>query len=315
MHKQRDKSIQLAEHMQSCSLCGNRCHTDRDKGEPSLCGASATAEVSHIEVHHGEEPPISGTRGCGNIFFHNCSLSCVYCQNWQISNDDAEAYRYLSAGELADEMLKLQDLNVDTLGLVTPTSHLPTLIPALEQARKRGLSLPIIYNTSAYDTVTSLHLVEGLVDVYLPDMKYGSNDAGQIYSGVADYVNVSRAAVKEMVRQVGGLKVDSRGIAQSGVIIRHLILPGGMADTVEVLQWIAQELPHTVPVSLMSQYKPAFQVADGLFPELQRKITRHEYEFYLAAAEEVGLEYLFVQDLQSAEVFIPDFSRAHPFDP
>jgi putative pyruvate formate lyase activating enzyme len=314
MRSEQERTNELHRQLHDCSLCGNRCHADRLSGEVSMCGAGPVAEVSHIVVHKGEEPPISGTRGCGNVFFHHCSLSCVYCQNWQISNADAVDPLRLTPEQLMAEMLRLQEAGVHTLGLVAPTSHLPTIVPALQAARTRGLSIPVVYNTSGYDTVEALRLLDGLVDIYLPDMKYGTNEVARVYSGVLDYVPVNQAAVLEMVRQVGGLVVGSDGIARRGVLIRHLVLPGGMADTVEVLTWIARHVPRDVPVSLMSQYKPAFQAAAGLFPELNRKLEPSEYAYYLAVAEELGVEQLFVQDLDSAELYNPDFSREQPFE-
>lgn len=301
------------EQMRACRLCGNSCGIDRTAGEVSLCRAGLAAEVSHVEIHMGEEPPISGTRGCGNIFFHHCGLTCVYCQNWQLSNDPELVPVKLGSEALAMEMLRLQEAGVQTVGLVTPTSHLPTLVPALVRARLSGLHLPVVYNTSGFESVEALRQLDGLVDVYLPDMKYGSDDAAQVYSGVTGYVATNRAAVTEMHRQVGALVVDTDGIARRGLIIRHLVLPGGAADTVDVLSWVSLNLPRDVHVSLMSQYKPAYQVAGGLFPELNGPITAQEYSFHQAVAEELGLRNLFVQDLDSAELLNPDFSREQPF--
>jgi putative pyruvate formate lyase activating enzyme len=314
MQEKNTRLQTIMDQMHGCNLCGNQCNTDRLAGDVSVCGAGPTAEVSHIEIHHGEEPPISGTRGCGNIFFHNCSLSCVYCQNWQISNANTVAKEVLTVAQLADEMLRLQEAGVQTLGLVAPTSHIPTLVPALYRARGMGLQLPVVYNSGGYDTVAALRLLEGLVDVYLPDMKYGSDEVAQVYSGVIDYVDVNRRAVEEMLRQVGPLQLSQDGIARRGLLIRHLILPGGMADTVDVLTWIARNVPRTVTISLMSQYTPKYQAADGFFPEINRKLTQTEYDYYLAVADELGLTNLFTQDLTSADVYAPDFSLAQPFE-
>lgn len=304
----------LREQMRDCHLCGNDCGVNRNAGEVSICGADKLAEVSHVEVHMGEEPPVSGERGCGNIFFHHCSLSCVYCQNWQISNEvDEVAPLKMGPDSLAMEMVRLQEAGVQTLGLVAPTSHLPTVVPALMRARLSGLHLPVVYNTSGFETVGALRQLDGLVDVYLPDMKYGSDDAARVYSGVTGYVGTNRNAVTEMYRQVGELVVDTDGIARRGLIIRHLVLPGGAADTVDVLNWIATRLSRDVHVSLMSQYRPAYQVAKGLFPELNRPITEEEYKFHLAVAEELGFTNVFVQDMDSKDVLNPDFTSENPF--
>ncbi len=302
------------EQLDGCTLCGNLCGTDRRAGGISICGAGPTAEVSHVEIHHGEEPPLSGTNGCGNIFFHNCSLSCVYCQNWQISIEDAVAKQSYTASQLADEMLRLQEAGVHTLGLVAPTSHIPTLVPALYRARGMGLYIPVVYNSGGFDTVSGLRLLDGLIDIYLPDMKYGTDEVAQVYSGVVDYVATNRLAVEEMLRQVGPLTLDREGIARRGLLIRHLILPGGMADTIDVISWIARYMPREVPLSLMSQYAPKYQAAEGFFPEIERKLTQGEYDYYLAVADELGLTNIYSQDLESALVYAPDFTREHPFE-
>jgi putative pyruvate formate lyase activating enzyme len=314
MFERRERLKVIKDQLGDCTLCGNQCGTDRLSGDVSMCGAGPTAEISHVEIHHGEEPPISGTKGCGNIFFHNCSLSCVYCQNWQISNASiVEGERYTVA-QLADEMIRLQETGVDTLGLVAPTSHIPTLVPALYRAKGMGLYIPVVYNSSGYDTVAALRLLDGLVDVYLPDMKYGSDEVAQVYSGVVDYVNINRLAVTEMLRQVGPLVIGREGIARRGLMVRHLILPGGMADTVDVLSWMARKLPPDVPLSLMSQYAPKYQAAEGFFPEIERRLTQSEYEYYLVVADELGLKRIYAQDLDSAEVYAPDFTKEQPFD-
>lgn len=211
------------------------------------------------------------------------------------------------------EMLKLQEAGVHTLGLVGATSHLPTVVPALVIARTQGLAIPVVHNTGGFDSAQALRMLDGLVDIYLPDMKYASNATARTYSGVDNYVEVNRAAVKEMYRQVGDLVVDRDGIARRGLLIRHLILPGGLSDTVEVLEWIARNLSTSVHLSLMSQYKPAFQAAEGLYPELNRPLTEQEYDFYLAVAEGLGFQHIFAQDLDSAETYNPDFSSSTPF--
>ena len=313
MLERNDRLRVINDQMSGCNLCGNLCGTNRLAGEVSVCGAGPTAEISHVEIHHGEESPVSGKNGCGNIFFHNCSLSCVYCQNWQISSEDEVDKQVYSVAQLSDEMIRLQEAGVHTLGLVAPTSHIPTLVPALYRAKGMGLYIPVVYNSAGYDTVAALRLLDGLIDVYLPDMKYGTDEVAQVYSGVVDYVAVNRLAAEEMLRQVGPLKVDKEGLARRGLLVRHLILPGGMADTVDVLSWIARHLPREVPVSLMSQYAPKYQAAEGFFPEIDRKLTPSEYEYYVAVAEELGLTNIYTQDLESAAVYAPDFTRPQPF--
>ncbi len=305
----------LDQQLDRCALCGNQCGANRITGEETVCGAALEAEVAWIGVHKGEEPPISGQRGCGNIFFQHCCLACVYCQNWQISNSDSVPSTRHSAESLAWEMLRLQEAGVHSVGLVTPTSHLPTIAKALVRAKSLGLRVPVVYNSSGYDSVEALRAMEGLVDVYLPDMKYASDSMARVYSGIDDYVATSRKAVLEMARQVGnGLQLDSSGIVTRGLLVRHLVLPGGLSDTVEVLEWLGRNLGTDVAVSLMSQYKPAYQACTGLYPELSEKLSAEEYDFYLAVAQGIGLKNIFVQELESSETYNPDFQSDTPFD-
>lgn len=306
-----ERLARLKQHAKSCRLCGNSCEVERG-AEASICGADTAAEIARIVVHQGEEPPISGSRGCGNFFFQHCGLACVFCQNWQISNSNEVEPQQISAQEMAAEMLRLQGAGVHAIGLVSAASHLPTVVPALMLA-KEGLKIPVVYNSGGYETVEALDLLEGLVDVYLPDMKYASSEAAKVYSGVTDYVAVNRAAVLEMYRQVGELDLDEEGLARSGMIIRHLPLPGGASDTVDVLQWIARNLPISIHLSLMSQYVPAYQAAEGLFPELERTLTPDEYEFYVDAARQLGFTNVYIQQLESSDYYNPDFTRDEPF--
>jgi len=302
-------------HLKGCRLCGNECNADRSVSGSNVCEASEQAEVAWMGVHHGEEPPISGTRGCGNIFFLHCSMACVYCQNWQISSrisHEIEPVQY-TEGRLADEMLRLQEAGVHTLGLVGATPHLLTVVPALVQARLRGLQIPVVYNSGGYDSVESIQMLDGLVDVYLPDMKYGSDAVARVYSGVPRYVSTNRLCVQEMARQVGPLILDGQGIARRGLLIRHLILPGGLADTEDVLGWIARNLGADVHLSLMSQYKPSFQIVEGLYPELNRTLTEDEYSYYLYVAQGLGFRNLYTQELSSCNVYNPDFTSQEPF--
>ncbi len=296
-----------------CTLCGNRCGADRHFGEEPICGALPEAEVAWVGVHHGEEPPISGTRGCGNIFFHHCNLACVFCQNWQISNADAVTPERYDADQLAWEMIRLQEAGVHSVGLVSATSHLPTVVPALMLAKSRGLRIPVVYNSGGYDTVAALRLLDGLVDIYLPDMKYASDEMARVYSGVTDYVSLNRSAVREMYRQVGELALDANGLALRGLLIRHLVLPEGISDTVDVLEWISKNISKTVHISIMSQYKPSFHACTDLFPELNKVITKKDYDFYVTLAEEFGLVNLFTQELESTEMYNPDFASSRPF--
>lgn len=295
-----------------CNLCGNRCGANRSR-DVTVCGAGMHMEVSYSGIHHGEEPPISGRTGCGNFFFHHCGMSCVFCQNWQISNEDAVEPVVMTADRLTWEMLRFQEAGVATIGLVSPTSHVPIIAPALYQAKTAGLSVPVVYNTNGFDTLEALALVDGLVDVYLPDMKYASDEPARILSGVTNYVHTNRAAVEAMLAQVGPTVIGAGGVIRSGLVVRHLVLPGGHSDTVEVLQWIARNLPRSVYVSLMAQYTPSYQVRSGFFPDLDTRLSQQEYDFFIEIADELGLENVFIQDLSSPDHYSPDFSAARPF--
>ena len=305
---------QLAKLASACNMCGNRCGVDRtDEEAAGACGAGVRAEVSYFGPHHGEEPPLSGTRGCGNIFFGHCNLSCVFCQNWQISQNQQVTTQVLNAVELADMMLRLQGDGVHTLGLVTPTPHLPTLVPALESAKARGLTIPVVYNTSAYETVEALHVLDGLVDIYLPDLKYGTDKAARVYSGIPDYVAVSHAAIQEMHEQVGDLDIGDDGIASAGVLVRHLVLPGDRADTTVVLDWLARTFTRDLHISLMSQYNPSHLAAQEFFPELSTPLSAAQYQFALDFAAGLGLENVYIQDEESRTTGNPDFCLRDPF--
>ena len=233
-----------------CRLCPRECRVDRLSGETGFCGQGAKARVAKALPHFGEEPPLTGTRGAGTVFFSGCALRCLYCQNFQISQQGLG--EEISSENLADTFLDLQERGCHNLDLVSPTPHWPFILEALGLAILRGLRLPIVYNTHGYVSVELLQGLEGIVDLYLPDMKYGAGESAQALSQAPDYVRFNRAAVREMVRQVGGLKTNSEGLAVRGVLVRHLVLPGDLAGTPEVLQELL-EISHRIPLSLMSQ--------------------------------------------------------------
>jgi putative pyruvate formate lyase activating enzyme len=270
-----------------CELCPHRCGADRLDGKRGVCRMGAEAKVSSWNLHPWEEPPISGTRGSGTIFFSGCTGRCRFCQNYPISQ---LGYGAVAGVErLAGMMLELQRKGAHNVNLVTPTHFLPQILAALPYAIRGGLRLPLVYNTSGYERVETLRLLAGVVDVWLPDAKYADDATARRLSGFVDYVEVNRAALREIYRQVGDeLVLDGQGLAVRGMIVRHLVLPEGLAGTAEVLRWIAAELSPRVHVSLMDQYFPAHRaVGDG---PLGRKITPEEYEAALDAFEEAGLE-------------------------
>ena len=293
-----------------CRLCPRECRVDRLAGQTGFCRQGGQARVAKALPHFGEEPPLTGERGAGTVFFTGCALRCLYCQNHQISQEGLG--EEVSTVALADIFLDLQQRGCHNLDLVSPTPHWPFILEALELAIPRGLRLPIVYNTHGYVSLDLLQCLEGIVDIYLPDMKYGTDESARTLSQVSDYTRHNRAAVREMVRQVGRLKTDSEGLAFRGVLVRHLVLPGGLAGTSEVLQELL-EISHRIPLSLMSQYRPCHRASGPSQP--QSTADRDEYQQALDAAENLGFEEVFTQELESAEVYYPDFRQEDPFQP
>ena len=272
--------------LSQCRLCPRECGVDRLRGERGFCRAGAEPIVASWNVHPWEEPPISGTRGSGTIFFSGCTGRCLFCQNYPISQ--LGVGNTVSVQRLAEMMLELQDRGCHNINLVTPTHFVPQILAALELAIEEGLRLPLVYNTSGYERVETLQLLDGVVDIYLPDAKYADDETARRLSGFVRYVEANRAALREMFRQVGDeLVLDGEGIARRGLIVRHLVLPEGLAGTPKVLRWIAENLSPRVHVSLMDQYFPAHKAVGH--PVLGRKITAEEYAEALRAFEEAGL--------------------------
>lgn len=288
--------------MSGCNLCPCRCGANRGL-ENGACGAPATPHVARAALHMWEEPCLSGTRGAGTIFFCGCNLDCVFCQNHEISHGAVGSR--MDAGELADLMLRVQEMGAHNIDLVTPTPHLAVLLPALRRAKEQGLAIPVVYNTNGYELVDSLRRLEGLVDIYLPDLKYISAVAAKKYSGREDYFQYAAPAILEMQRQCGTLVLDEAGIAQRGLIIRHLVLPGSVDEARGALDFIAQNLPKDTQISLMCQYVPCHKAVN---PPLNRRLTRREYERALDYCLALGLTRVFVQEESSADpAYTPPF--------
>lgn len=279
--------------LEACRVCPRECGVNRLKNDKiGFCRSGLNAVVASASAHHGEEPPLSGTRGSGTIFLANCNMKCVYCQNYPISQMGNGVEK--TPAELACQMLWLQEQGCHNLNLVTPTHFMPQILKAWGIARERGFALPVVYNTSGYDSVEALQLLDGVVDIYLPDMRYSDDRMAMLYSIAPNYVEVNRTAVKEMYRQVGNLELDDQGIAKRGLIVRHLVLPHGLSGTEGVLKFLAHEISKDVHVSLMSQYFPAYKAAE--FKELAQRTTSSEYEDACAIMERCGLENGWVQE-------------------
>ena len=272
--------------LEDCDLCARYCRVNRRRGiEGAVCRTGERAVVASYGPHHGEEDPLRGRGGSGTIFFSWCNLRCVFCQNWDISQRGIG--REVEPREIADMMLELQARGCHNINLVSPSHVVAQIIAAVSDAAARGLRLPLVYNTGGYDSPEALALLDGIVDIYMPDMKYGDSALARKYSKVRSYVEVNRAAVKEMHRQVGDLVLDENGIAQRGLLVRHLVMPHGIAGTEQVLAFLAGEISTNTYLNLMDQYRPYHRACE--FPELARPITRAEYREALAIAARHGL--------------------------
>ncbi len=278
--------------LKSCNLCPHNCRINRLCGETGICRSGARPKVASTNVHMGEEPPISGTRGSGTIFFSGCTLRCRFCQNFPLSQLGSGAE--ITPKELAKRILKLQRLGVHNINLVTPTHFMPQFLAALYLAIPLGFNLPIVWNSSGYERVDVLELLDDIVAIYLPDMKYSAEEPAVSLSGAPDYPHINRAAVVEMLRQVGHLRLNSDGIAVGGLIIRHLVLPEGRAGSRATFHWIAENLWQETHVALMNQYFPAYQAPE--MAGMNRKITDEEYEEAVEALAEAGLDNGWVQE-------------------
>ena len=276
----------------ACDLCPHACGINRLQGETGICGGGRSPRIASAAIHRGEEPPISGTRGSGTIFLSGCTLNCRFCQNFPISQ--LRNGSDLSTGELADKMLGLQKKGAHNINFVTPTHFTPQILAALYLAIRKGFRLPIVWNTSGYERLDTLRLLDGVVDIYLPDMKYACEAPAIRLSGAPGYPALNRLAVAEMLRQVGQLVCDDEGIAIRGLIIRHLVLPEGNSGSVETLAWVADHLGADTHLALMSQYFPAHLA--GETPGIESRVTREEYAAAVEALEECGLENGWVQD-------------------
>ena len=281
-----DRVKKLKERLESCVVCPHHCRVDRPNNERGFCKAGSEMVIDGYGPHFGEESVLVGTGGSGTIFFSYCTLKCVFCQNCEISHY-GEGHEILPA-ELAKIMLSLQKRGCHNINLVSPSHFVPRIVESICIAAREGLTLPIVYNTGGYEEIDTLTLLEGIISIYMPDIKFGDNEKGKRYTKSARYFDIVKASVKEMHRQVGNLKVDDRGIAYSGLLIRHLVMPENLSDTDRVLDFIAHDISKDSVVNIMSQYYPAHK--SYTFPELSRRISRKEYNEAVEYAEKLGLE-------------------------
>lgn len=298
-----NKNLKLLE---DCTLCPRDCHVDRISGQKGYCRETAELVVARAALHMWEEPCISGDEGSGAVFFSGCAMGCVYCQNHNIAK--GLAGKTITIERLADIFLELQEKKANNINLVTPSHYVPQIIDAIVMAREKGLRIPIVYNCSGYEKVETLKLLDGYVDIYLPDMKYRNPKPAMSYSGCADYFQYASDAIKEMVRQTGEPTFDERGMMKKGVVVRHLTLPGYLQDSKDIIKYLYDTFGDRIYISIMNQYTP-LQTFEK-YPELNRKITEKEYDELVDYAINLGVENGFIQEGETAsESFIPEFNE------
>ena len=292
------------EELKQCKICPHNCNVNRLNGKIGRCKCADKIKIALASVHNYEEPCISGINGSGTIFFSNCNMNCIYCQNYEISQ--LGKGKEISIKELADIFINQQEKGVNNINLVTPTMYAFQIIEAIKLAKKNGLIIPIIYNTNGYEKIETLKALQGYIDVYLPDLKYYSNKLSIKYSKVNNYFSVATEAIKEMYRQVGTPKFNEDGIIQRGIIIRHLVLSNHIQNSKNILKWIKENMPQDVYVSIMAQYFPTYKAKD--MDELNRKLTEQEYEEVENYLYELELENGYIQELgEHEEEYVPDF--------
>ena len=287
--------------LECCTICPHNCKINRTKN-PGRCKSTDKIKIALYSIHNFEEPCISGEKGSGTIFFSNCNMNCVFCQNYEISQ--LGRGKEITIEELANIMIKQQERNVQNINLVTPTSYALHIVEAIKIARRKGLKIPIVYNTNGYESVETLKLLEGYVDIYLPDLKYYYDDLAKKYSKVDNYFEIATKAIQEMYRQVGMPVLDDNGVMKKGLMIRHLILPNEVQNSKKVLKWIKENIDSNVYVSIMAQYFPTYKAKE--IPEIARKITKEEYEKVENYLYELDLENGYIQELgEHEEEYVP----------
>lgn len=291
--------------LEKCNMCPHNCMVNRLENKVGRCKASKNVKLALVSLHMFEEPCISGDNGSGTVFFSNCNLSCVYCQNKEISQEERIG-KEVSIERLASIFIEQQDRGANNINLVTPTMYIEQIIEAIKIAKKNGLHIPVIYNSNGYENVEALKKLEGYIDVYLPDFKYAIDAIGEEYSNVKEYSKYTKEAIKEMYRQVGYPILNDDGIIQKGLIIRHLVLPNHIDNTKEVLKWLKENIDDRVYISIMAQYFPTYKAKN--IEKLNRKLTKEEYEEVLDYIEDLDIENGYAQELgEHEEEYVPTF--------
>ena len=288
--------------LEKCKICPHECGVNRTKNEIGRCKSTDKIKIALYSLHHFEEPCISGEHGSGTVFFSNCNLNCVYCQNYEISQEGKG--REISIEELADIFLEQQNKHAENINLVTPTSYTLQIIETIKIAKKNGLTIPIIYNTNGYEKVETLKLLEGYIDVYLPDLKYYDNEIGKKYSKIEKYFEIATKAILEMYRQVGSPQLNDQGMIQKGIMIRHLILPNHIENSKKILKWIKENVDENVYVDIMAQYFPTYKAKE--IKDLNRKLTKEEYQEIEEYVYQLDIKNGYMQELgEHEEEYVP----------
>ena len=291
--------------LEKCTLCPHECKVNRIKGKLGRCKSDSNIKISLSDLHYFEEPCISGKNGSGTIFFTGCNMNCKFCQNYEISQ--LQKGKIISVEELAEEFLKLQEKGANNINLVTGCIYVPQIIEATKLAKSNGLKIPIVYNSSGYEKVETLKMLEGIVDIYLPDLKYYYNDLAKDLSGIENYFEIATSAIKEMYNQVGNPIFDSNGIIQKGLIIRHLVLPNHLQNTKQVLKWLKNNIDSKVYISVMAQYFPEYKAVE--IADINRKLTEQEYEEIQSFLYKLNIKNGYMQELEDDEKkYVPKWS-------
>ena len=292
----------MIEQLEKCEICPHKCGINRNNNQIGRCKSKDTVKIALYSTHDFEEPCISGEKGSGTVFFSNCNMNCVFCQNYEISQ--LGKGKEITIEELADIFLKQQEKNVENINLVTPTSYAYQIIEAIKIAKNKGLRLPIVYNTNGYENIETIRALEGFVDIYLPDLKYADNKLAMEYSKVNNYFEIATDAIKEMIKQVGVPKFDENGLMKKGVLIRHLVLPNCIENSKKALGWIKENLPNDIYVSVMAQYFPTYKAKED--EKINRKLTFEEWNKIEDFIQEIGIENGFIQELgEHEEEYVP----------
>lgn len=292
--------------LNKCTICPHKCEINRNKAQVGRCKSRDTVKIGLYSIHDFEEPCISGKNGSGTVFFSNCNMNCIYCQNYEISQEGIG--KEISIEKLANIFILQQEKGVENINLVTPTTYVPQIIEALKIAKQKGLKIPIIYNTNGYENVETLKLLEGYIDIYLPDLKYANSKLSLEYSKVNNYFEIATNAIKEMYRQVGPTKLNDRGIVEKGLIIRHLVLPNNLINSKIILKWIKENIDEKVYVSIMAQYFPTYKAKS--VEKLNRKLTKEEYEEIEQYVYKLNIKNGYMQELgEHEEEYVPKWEE------